>query len=114
MIDLMESERGIGVIMISFLMLGSLCLGLIAWILPVISIMQFKKVENKNWAILSIISISACAVALYFQIIYNNYLVIIWDASALMDTVGASVFLSGVLLIVTIMLNIINLIIYIR
>lgn len=98
--------------MISFLMLGSLILGLIAWILPVISIMQFKKGENKNWSTLSIFSLIACAISLYFQIYYNNYLVKIWDASALMDTVGASSFLSAVMLIVTIILNLMNMFIY--
>ncbi|WP_326909907.1 hypothetical protein [Sedimentibacter sp. MB31-C6] len=98
--------------MISFLMLGSLVLGLIAWILPVINIMRFKKSNNNNWVILSFLSISACAITLYFQILYNNYLVEIWDASALMDTTGASTFLSVVLLVVTIILNVITMIIY--
>lgn len=98
--------------MVSFLMLSSLVLGLIAWILPIINLMQFKKNKNRNWATLSILSISACAISLYFQIFYNNYLVEIWDVSALMDTTGASAFLSAVLMIVTIILNAINLIIY--
>lgn len=90
--------------MVSFLMLGSLILGLIAWILPVISIMKFKK-ENRNCAVLSIVSFSACTIALYFQIYYNYYLVKIDDISALMDTAGASALLSGVLLVVTVLLN---------
>lgn len=94
--------------MASFLNLGSLVLGLIAWILPVINIMQYKKSNNNNWVILPFLSISACAISLYFQILYNNYLVEIWDASALMDTTGASAFLSAVLLVVTIILNVIN------
>jgi cytochrome c oxidase subunit 4 len=100
--------------MTSFLNLGSLVLGLIAWLLPVINLMQFKRSNNNNWAVLSFLSISACAISLYFQILYNNYLVEIWDASALMDTTGASAFLSSVLLVVTIVLNIISIIMYFR
>lgn len=100
--------------MTSFLNLGSLVLGLIAWILPVINIMRYKKSNNNNWVILSFLSISTCAISLYFQILYNNYLVEIWDASALMDTSGASAFLSAVLLVVTIIFNIISMIMYFR
>ena len=100
--------------MVSFLMLSSLIFGLIAWILPVINLVKFNKKENKNWAILLIISISACAISLYLQIVYNNYLVKIDDITALMDTMGASAFLSTVLLVVTIILNLINIIINIK
>lgn len=98
--------------MVSFLMLGSLMLGLIAWILPVISIMKIKKGNNKSCGIFSFFSTSLCAISLYFQIYYANYLVEIWDTSALMDTIGASSFLSAVMLVVTIILNAINLYIF--
>ncbi len=93
-------------------MLGSLILGLIAWILPIISIICFKKVNNMNWTLLSVLSLGACAISLYFQIYYNDYLVKIWDASALMDTIGASSFLSAVMLVITIILNAINMYIF--
>lgn len=98
--------------MISFLMLGSLILGLIAWILPFINLVQFKKNNNRNWAVKSILSISTCAISLYLQIFYNNYLVKIGDLSALMDTTNASTFVSAVLLIVTVIINSMNLIIF--
>lgn len=94
--------------MISFLMLGSLILGLIAWILPFVEI---KRLKNMNWTVRSILSISACAISMCFQIIYNNYLVQLGDWSALMDTTGTSTFLSIVLLVVTIILNLINMIV---
>lgn len=81
--------------------LGSLALGLIAWILPVVNLRS----NNKNWMILSIASISACSISLLLQIIYTNYLVRINDWSALMDTMGAVVFAASVLFIVTILLN---------
>lgn len=91
--------------MISFLMLGSLILGLIAWILPSINISSYKIKYNKNWAIYSIISITACAIAISFQVIYSNYIVQIGDWSALMDTSGTSTLLSIILLISTLVLN---------
>lgn len=100
--------------MISFLTLGSLVLGLIAWIFPIISLMMFKKCENRNYIIFSILSISACAISLCFQIFYNNHLVKIEDWSALMDTTGAVAFVSAVLLVGTILLNAITLIMYRR
>ena len=99
-------QRGLD--MIGSINLGSLVLGLIAWILPVVNLTRY----TKNWVALSIMSISACAISLFFQIfnIYNR--VKIEDWSALMDTMGAKVFIAAFLLIVTIILNVITLIIY--
>ncbi|GAA0824802.1 hypothetical protein [Clostridium tertium] len=98
--------------MIILLNPASLLLGLIAWILPIISLMQYKKHKNKSWIILSIISISSCAISLFLQIIYNNHLVQINDWSALMDTTDALVFVSAVLIVVTIILNTVTTFIY--
>lgn len=98
--------------MFGYLNLFSLILGIIAWILPVISIMRYKKHNNRNWATLSLFSISACAISLCFQIFYYNYLVSIGDWSALMDISGAVASAASVLLIVTLILNAITLIIY--
>ncbi|ADL07065.1 hypothetical protein [Thermosediminibacter oceani] len=100
--------------MISLLNLGSLVLGLIAWILPVVNLMRYKKHDHRNWVALSIISISisACAVSLYFQILYNYHLVKITDWSALMDITDNVTFVASVLLIVTIILNAITLLVY--
>ena len=91
--------------MISFLMLGSLVLGLIAWILPIMNIGRYRMNYNKNWAIYSIVSISACAIAISLQVIYSNHIVQKGDWSALMDTSGTSTLLSIILLISTLMLN---------
>ncbi|MBS4210000.1 hypothetical protein [Bacillus sp. FJAT-50079] len=98
--------------MIGLLNLGSLVLGLIAWTLPLVNLIHYKKNDNKNWAAFSIISISACAISLCFQIFYHYHLVKIEDWSALMDITGAVVFAATVLLIVTIILNSLNLIVY--
>lgn len=98
--------------MIGWLNIGSLVLGLIAWLLPVVNLVGYIIGKQRNWAILSILSISACAISLCFQIFYNNHLVKIEDWSALMDTTGAVAILSAVLLVVTIILNAITLVVY--
>ena len=92
--------------------LGSLVLGLIAWILPVVNLKRYKKRDNKNWIVLSVMSLGACAISLCFQILNIHYLVTIADWSALMDTIGAVAFVAAFLLIVTIILNVITLLIY--
>jgi len=94
----------------SWLNLGSLVMGLIAWTLPVVNLMRDKNHNRKNWSTLSIVSISACAISLYFQIGYAHYLVKIEDLSALSE--DAAVIVSSVLLIVTLLLNIITMIVY--
>ena len=98
--------------MIVLLNVGSLILGIIAWILPAGTLMRYDKHNYRNWAALSIMSISACAISLCFQIFYNYHLVKIDDWSALMDTTGAVAFVAAVLLIVTIILNAITLFVY--
>jgi cytochrome c oxidase subunit 4 len=89
----------------SLLNLGSLLFGLIAWVLPVISLTKSNKAKHKNQIAFSISSVTACAMALYLQIIYQNHLVKIEDWSALMDTFHAVTFVSGILLVGTIALN---------
>ena len=109
--QLIYSNLG-GIVMIGFLMIGSLILGLVAWILPSINISRYAKKYNKDWAIYSIISISACAIAICFQILYSNHMVRIEDLSGLMDTIGTSTILSVTLLISTLVLNAISLNLY--
>ncbi len=98
--------------MMGWFNVGSFVLGLIAWILPIISLLRIKNRDNKNWSFLSFVSISACAISLYFQLVYNNYLVKIGDWAALMDTTEAIVFAAEVLVIVTLILNGITFIVY--
>lgn len=94
-----------------WLNIGSFVLGLIAWIIPVYSMIQRKKI-GKNHSIMILLSMMACAIALWFQIVYNSYLVDIQDWTALLDTTSTLNCVAAVLLIVTILLNVINLIIY--
>jgi cytochrome c oxidase subunit 4 len=98
--------------MAGWLNLGSIVLGLIAWILPIVNLMLIKKHNHTNWIFLCFISMGACTISLCFQIFYNNYLVKIEDWGALMDITGGTVFAAIVLLIVTFVLNAITLIIY--
>lgn len=98
--------------MFGLLNLGSFVLGLIAWIIPIVNLMRDKKQENKNWIALSLMSISACSISLFFQIYYIYHKVTIEDWGALADTIYAVALTSAILLIVTIILNTITLNIY--
>jgi glucose uptake protein GlcU len=94
-----------------WLNVGSLVLGLIAWILPVVALMQSNKQERRNWVVLCVLSLSACAISLCLQIFYTHYLMTA-DWTALLDTMGAVAYAAGVLLIFTILLNVSTLIVY--
>lgn len=98
--------------MYAWLNLGSIMLGLIAWILPIINLIRPNKDKNKNWALLSMASISACVIALWLQILYNNHLVNIEDWSAIMDISEGIIRVSFILAVITIVLNIITVIVY--
>ncbi|MGM8365184.1 hypothetical protein ACLIBG_06845 [Virgibacillus sp. W0181] len=96
-----------------WLNIGSLVLGLVAWIIPIVSILGDKKQKNKKWIALAIIiSFSACAIAICFQFFYNLYLVNIEDWSALGDTMRGVAVASTVLVIITILLNALTLFLY--
>ncbi|WP_026675229.1 hypothetical protein [Alkalihalobacterium bogoriense] len=97
--------------MIGWLNIGSLVLGLIAWILPVVVLMRKEKSGNNKLVVFSIWSFSCCGVALCFQMYYNYHLVIIEDWSALMDTMGGVAVAATVLLVVTIALNTMTLVV---
>ncbi len=93
-----------------WLNVGSLVLGLMAWILPVASLAKHSKADPRKGAVFSMASLSACAVSLCLQIYYQNFLVRIEAWSALMDTSGAVAKVSTVLVVVTIALNAVNLV----
>lgn len=94
--------------------LGSLALGLIAWILPVLNLVQHDKGNSRYWAIFPVASVSACAISLCMQIFYTNHLVKIEDWSALMDTYHVVALIAILLPVVTIILNAITLVVYYR
>ncbi len=98
--------------MIGLLNLGSLLLGLLAWILPVINLMRHGENDHRTWVAHSVISMGACAISLCFQMFYQYHLVTIEDWSALKDITGGMVSIASVLLIGTIGLNTTTLIVY--
>lgn len=71
--------------MIAWLNLGSLVLGLIAWILPAINISRYER-RSKYWITLSIVSLSACSISLFLQICSFYERVKAEDWSALMES----------------------------
>jgi cytochrome c oxidase subunit 4 len=97
-----------------WLNLGSLVLGLIAWILPVANLMWRNDAQHRNWPVLSAVSITACAISLWLQVLYSNHLVKIEDWSALMDTSAAVALVATILLVVTILLNAAAFVVYYR
>lgn len=89
-----------------FCNLGSIIIGLVAWIVPVIGI-NLKKSKPH---LLSVISFSFCAIALLLQLVEIRHRVMVGDWSALMDTVPAIVGAAAVLVLVTIFINILILV----
>ncbi|OCN00872.1 hypothetical protein A7X67_10545 [Clostridium sp. W14A] len=94
---------------VGWLNIASLVFGLIAWILPVVNLTQRNKANSRSWPVFSVASAASCAVSLYMQILYTDHLVQVEDWSALLDTSHAVAWLSAVLLIVTIVLNVVTL-----
>src|SRR5699024_3797880 len=70
-----KNDVGCNMIDAGWLNIGSLILGLVAWIIPNINLAGDKKQQNKKWVALTIISFSACTIAICFQIFYNLHLV---------------------------------------
>jgi cytochrome c oxidase subunit 4 len=95
-----------------WLNLASLVLGITAWVLPVVNLIKRNNPNNKNWVAFTVTSFSACAIALFFQIVYQDYLARKEDWSAIMDTSSALVKVSAVLLIVTLVLNVVAVVAY--
>lgn len=86
--------------MYGLLNIGSLLLGLAAWVLPVAAMVCRQKPS-----LLCAASFSLCSLSLLLQICYTQYLVTIRDWSAIEDTHYAVVFAAAVLLSVTAILN---------
>ncbi|PRY82270.1 hypothetical protein [Alkalibacterium olivapovliticus] len=91
-----------------WLNIGSLIFGIIAWSIPASSILNTKKIERPI-SVKVLLSLSACATALWFQLAYTTYLVQIQDWGALEDTTFTLNWGAAILLVVTIGLNILSL-----
>ena len=88
--------------LISVLMLSSLALGVISWVLPIVQIFSER---IKTQPTFLIISISSCAIAISFQVIYHNLMLQTNDFSGLMDTSGTLTVVTIILLLGTLGLN---------
>lgn len=88
-----------------WLNLGSLLLGLAAWGLPLKAFKSLGEGRKNDLNRTLFLSLGACILALFFQVLYQGHLVKIQDWSALMDTSGALAWISGLLVLVTLVLN---------
>jgi len=89
----------------ALLSLGSLLLGLTAWVVPIISIKRFEKYGIKKCCKSIIVSFAACVTSLCLQFFEINHRVKIGDLSAIMDTIGTLKWVAVILAVITLMLN---------
>jgi|GEM_PF-3422554 len=92
--------------------LFSIILGLVALISSFVNLLGYKKQKSKKWFAFSIISLSACSIAICLQIFYIYILVKNEDFASLMDIVGTMTFVSAMLVSVTILLNVVTFVLY--
>ena len=86
----------------------SVLLGLVAWILPVINIMLVRRKKSWNWGTLATLSLGACATSLWLLNYYTYHKVNIEDLAAVLDTTGAIMQVTAVLLTGTLVLNLVT------
>ena len=85
---------------------ASLLLGLLAWILPLMSLARLKRTTRIHALHRTCFaSFLCCALALAFQLHYQLHLVEMGYWGALEDTTGAICFAAGVLLAGTVLVN---------
>lgn len=94
--------------MMGLLNVGSLLFGLIAWILPVINLMRSDKSNLKKMMLFSLLSLISCLISLYMQILAKHYLLVIEDWAALLDTMYIFEIISGIVLVVSVTLNLLS------
>ena len=87
-----------------FYNIGSIILGVAAWIFAGLAITNQKKGHQ-----LSIISYSACAFSLLFQLLEVSNRVNLGDYAAIEDTIRAVLFAAITLVVVTVALNVVAL-----
>ena len=86
--------------MTSFYMISSLVLGILAWILAIISVL------HRRFGALNLISVSACALSLLLKLMNVDHLAYeLDDFSAIMDTIPAVVLAAWLMLSISILLN---------
>ncbi|MCR8746903.1 hypothetical protein [Romboutsia lituseburensis] len=93
--------------------IGSIVLGLIAFVLPVINLIRYNNSNNQYWFVFALMSIVSCMLSLGMQIFYINHLISLKDWTAIMDTINIVVFSAALLLVATTVLNGVTLFAYI-
>lgn len=91
----------------AWLNLGSILCGLIGWSAPLVYLVGRTGARRRKRRTFSAVSLGACALAIWLQICYTHHLVRIEDWSALLDTSSAVVWVSGFLLVSTLLLNLV-------
>lgn len=86
--------------------IGSLAFGLIAWLIPLVVRFRAAKLGLQKRYFFTIISFSACAVALCLQFYEIKHRVEINDFAAIMDTIAALAQVAVILSVITILLNV--------
>jgi len=84
--------------------IGSLCLGLLAWIIPLLAIRK-----TYRFALCCIGSLSFCVITLLLQLLEVKRRVLLSDWSALLDTMDAVVLAAVILICGVIVTNLIAL-----
>lgn len=92
----------------AWLNIGSLLLGSIAWVIPIVSLIKGSKKNTQRMPSLTLMSMASAILSLWLQILYNYYLLQIADWTALLDTTGAVVFIAFILIVGTFFLNFLN------
>lgn len=87
-----------------YLINASLIFGLAAWILPYFAFKQYTKSNYRKGNLFCITSICSCIISLYIVILDTNQK-LKYDIPGLLDTYSVLTFVSTVLVIVTIFLN---------
>lgn len=87
------------------LSIASILLGLLAWLLPILSLAGIKKKASKRLACFTFGSFTAACISLLLQFFDQVYLVSIRDWSAIEDTARALAIAATLMVIVTVLLN---------
>ncbi|MCI9352513.1 MAG: hypothetical protein HFF58_04580 [Lawsonibacter sp.] len=88
--------------------LGSILLGLAGWAIPIIQIGRLLKEKRGFGRYTHILSMGACALAIWCQIRYNEYLIDIEDWGAIVDTIDAVRKVALFLLVTTLVVNLVT------
>ncbi len=85
-----------------FLSLGSIALGLLGILLPILSLKY-----NKFQSLAPLFSLTCCSLAIWFQLLEIKHRVAISDFAAIEDTINAISSVSIMLIVITLAINLV-------